>query len=304
MTESLVIFEKTQLTTPDFCEKLGDSIEYFLSLKSFSLSRKSVKTYTESLNELIRYFGSDIDVRKISTPDLLQWLKQIHRTPAGVFMCWQTAGFFFRWFFSADPEHDPLKPIHLKRPDRDPIKGITVEEVDKILKTIKGKRSARDRAIIAVLFSSALRSTEFCSLQLQDINQLTGVITVRSETAKGGKFRQVAITGKALMLIRKHIKALPDQDPAAPMWQTDRGSALKPAGIQDIISRSCSAAKIDAYSFHDFRRGCALQLHRSGADIKRISHFLGHADLKTTERYLALDTTDAVETAVLFDPLK
>ena len=304
MEQSLLILEKPQLTTLNFYEKLGDSIAFFISLRQFDLSPKSVKTYTESLNVLITYFGSDTDVRTITETDLLYWIKSITRKPSGVFMCWQTASFFFRWFYAAEPENDPMQRIHMKRPKRDPIQGITSEQVEKLLKTSKGARAARDRAIIAVLFASALRKEEFCGLRISDVNMITGVINVRSENAKRAKFRQSYITGRALFLLRKYAKTLKDQDPDAPLWQTSGGQPLKSAGIQDILDRCCEAAKIDRYSFHDFRRGCALEMHRTGADIKRISHFLGHADLKTTERYIALDDQDAFETAFKFSPLK
>ena len=173
-----------------------------------------------------------------------------------------------------------------------------------MIKKIDGPTAARDRALVAVLFSSGLRSAEFCGLQLQDINQRTGRISVRSEVAKGRKFREVYITGKALLLLNRWLKKAPDQDPAAAVWQSRSGSGLRPEGIRDIVSRACAAAGLEGYSFHDFRRGCALEMKRAGADIKDISHFLGHADLKTTERYLALDDTDNLKTALRFDPLK
>ena len=219
-------------------------------------------------------------------------------------MVYQTAQFFFKWFFEYEPFKNPMITIRMKRPKNDPIQGIEVTQVEKILKKIAGPTASRDKAIISVLFSSALRQSEFCGLTLQDINPRTGYITVRSENAKGRKFRQIAIAGQALKLLNRYIKVLPDPDPTAVLWQTRSGSALTESGIRDIISRSCKVAGLTDFSFHDFRRGAALEMHRQGADIKKISHFLGHADLKTTERYLALNDADNFSTAVQFSPLK
>ena len=302
--EMIQLFEITQLTPQKTADFLGDSIEEFLIIKRPQLQPKSLKTYTESLNCLIIYFGSDRAVDTISRTELLTFFASIERKPAGIYMVWQTAGFFFRWYYAADPYKNPMNEIHMKRPKRDPIKGIENSQVEKILKKITGTTAARDKAIISVLYCSALRDTEFCRLQLQDINPRTGMINVRSENAKGRKFRQVYITGKPLQLLNRYLKKIPNQDPAAAVWQTRAGDPLTESGIRDIVSRSCEAAGIENFSFHDFRRGCALEMKRQGADIKDISHFLGHADLKTTERYLALDDTDNAATAIKFSPLK
>lgn len=304
MNNFLQLIEKPELTPRKNDEFLGDAIEEFLMIKRPQLQPKSLKTYNESLSCMILYFGSDREVSTITRTELLYFFGSLDRKPSGIFMIWQTAGFFFRWYYAAEPYKNPMTEIRMKRPRRDPIKGIEPEQVEKVLKKISGPTAARDKAIISVLFASALRDAEFCGLQLQDINPRTGQINVRSETAKGRKFRQVYIQGKPLLLLNRWLKKLPDQDPSANVWQSRSGSALTEAGIRDIVSRCCTAAGLENYSFHDFRRGAALAIKRQGADIKDVSHFLGHADLKTTERYLALDDTDNAKTAALFSPLK
>ena len=304
MSTEIQILQKTQLTPPKTGDFLADSIDDFLLIKSPALQPKSLKTYRESLNYLIQYFGAERITETIGTAELAEFFRWIPRTPSGVYMVWQTSKFFFTWFYLWDPYKNPMLLLHMTRPKRDPIKGITPDEVEKILKKTSGPNAARDKALISVLYASGLRAAEFCGLRLDDINLRTGVISVRSENAKGRKFRQVAITGKALQLLNRWVKKLSDREPTAPIWQTRTGAPLKEDGIREIVNRCCAAAGLEAYSFHDFRRGSALALSRAGADIKTISHFLGHADIKTTERYIKLDETDAVRTAVLFDPLK
>ena len=303
MTESLIIYEKPQLTPQRNTDFLGDSIELFLSIRRLDLQPKSLKTYTESLNVMIKHFGSNRPVDSITQTELMFFFGSIDRKPSGVFMVWQTVKFFFNWFYKYDPYRNPMNEIKMKRPKKDPIPGIEPAQVEKILKKISGATAARDKAIISVLFSSGLRDTEFCGLKIEDINPRTGAISVRTENAKGRKFRQVGIFGPALKYLNKYLRKLPDPE-ASYLWQTRSGSALTESGIRDIISRLCADAGLPDFSFHDFRRGCALEMHRQGADIKSISRFLGHADVKTTERYLALTDADNLQTAVQFSPLK
>lgn len=304
MTELLEIINLTELTPLKNDEKLGDAVYDFMDLKQIQLKPKSAKTYTESLNTLISFFGSDRIVESISVQELADWLRSINRKPSGVFMCWQTAGFFFKWFYAPEPYKNPMLQLHMKRPKADPIPGIDPDQVRKILKKIDGPTAARDKAIVSVLFASALRKSEFCGLKLRDINQRTGQINVSSANAKGGKFRQVFIQGEPLRLLNKYLRKIDAADPEAAVWQTRSGSPLKDTGVQEILEKACNAANLPNFSFHDFRRGCALSMKRAGADIKDVSHFLGHADLKTTERYLALDDTDNAKTAALYSPLK
>ena len=304
MNNFLEIIENPQLTPRKTGYFLGDAIFDFLMVKGPQLQPKSLKTYNESLNCLTAYFGSEREVDTITQTELIYFFGSLDRKPSGVYMVWQTAGFFFKWYFAPDPYKNPMQGIRMKRPKRDPIKGIEPDQVDRILKKINGPTAIRDKALISVLFASALRDTEFCRLQIQDINVRTGQINVRSENAKGRKFRQVYIQGRPLMMLNRWIKKAADQNPTANIWQTRAGDPLSEAGIRDIVSRCCTSAGLENFSFHDFRRGAALAMKRQGADIKTISHFLGHADLKTTERYLALDDTDNAATAVKFSPLK
>ena len=304
MENSIEIIRKPQLTSQIFSNFLGDCVEQYLTVRRYELQPKSLKTYTESLNVMISYFGSDRKVETITQTELIYFLGSIDRKPSGVFMVWQTIGFFFKWFYKEDYSNNPMLGWKMKRPKSDPIGGIDPQQVEKILKKISGSTAARDKALISVLFASALRDTEFCSLKLQDINPRTGQINVSSVSAKGRKFRQVYILDQPLKLLNKYLKRIPDPEITANLWQTQSGQPLTESGIRDIVSRSCSAAGLPSFSFHDFRRGCALTMYRKGADIKTISHFLGHSDLKVTERYLALEDKDNLAAAVQFSPLK
>ena len=121
--EMIQFSQITELTTPNITDKLGEAVEDFLTFKALQLRPKSVKTYTESLNQLLLYFGSDQPVTGISSRELTAWVYSLDRTPSGVYMCWQTADFFFRWYYAADPARNPMTAIRLKRPKRDPIKN-------------------------------------------------------------------------------------------------------------------------------------------------------------------------------------
>ena len=69
----------------------------------------------------------------------------------------------------------------------------------------------------------------------------------------------------------------------------------------DRLARAWEAARLpgDPPGMHDCRRTYATELSRTaGVSVRDVQRLLGHADLKTTERYLGRYRTDAARAAV------
>jgi integrase/recombinase XerD len=69
------------------------------------------------------------------------------------------------------------------------------------------------------------------------------------------------------------------------------GSPLSRRSIEHICDRWLRRLGFDVHA-HRFRHSFATQMMRKGANIRTIQELLGHADLKTTERYLMVDVED------------
>jgi integrase len=66
--------------------------------------------------------------------------------------------------------------------------------------------------------------------------------------------------------------------------------------VHKIVKKYGTLAGIGDLAAHDLRRTFAQTVYAaSGHDIVLVSRLLGHASVKTTERYLSLSTTDATE---------
>jgi integrase/recombinase XerD len=79
--------------------------------------------------------------------------------------------------------------------------------------------------------------------------------------------------------------------PTPALWLARTGKRLSYAMIEQRIKGYGREAEIKA-NVHIFRHCCATHLLRGGADIRHIQHLLGHSDLKATEIYLHVETTD------------
>lgn len=62
-----------------------------------------------------------------------------------------------------------------------------------------------------------------------------------------------------------------------------------------FLAKSVSCSNIEDFHFHDLRRTMGTWLLEEGVDIRTIQFLLGHSDLTTTERYLAISRKRNIE---------
>ncbi len=87
-----------------------------------------------------------------------------------------------------------------------------------------------------------------------------------------------------------------DSRSEARVFLNHRGGPLTRFGIRYILARCLTRASRDVPNLrkkrlhpHSMRHSTAVALLKSGADLSTISHYLGHANLNTTNRYAKLD---------------
>ena len=146
--------------------------------------------------------------------------------------------------------------------------------------TFLGKRN---RAILLCLLDTGLRARELLSIDLQDVNLITGSITLRQ--GKGGKPRTVFVGKESRKAVRSYLRERNDNLHA--LWLTDCPSKrLAYGGLRALLERHASLAGIEAPSAHDFRRAFALTMLRNGTDLVSLARLMGHTNLKVLQRYL------------------
>ena len=89
-----------------------------------------------------------------------------------------------------------------------------------------------------------------------------------------------------------------------PQWVTvNTDSRLTAAGLRILCGRLGRRAGVAPCGPHEYRRTCALTLHRSGARLREIAGLLGHSDLPTLQKYLDLQADDFVDAHVRHGPV-
>jgi len=172
--------------------------------------------------------------------------------------------------------------------------AFSIEDVRGLLRAC---RSPRDTAIVLCLLDSGCRAAEFCALRVQDVDLRSG--SVRVIHGKGGKDRTCYLGAKARQALVKYLRTRPRlllSGASDSLWlSVNTGQALTACGLAQVLQRLGERAGVAHCHPHTFRRTCALWSLRAGMSVYHLQAIMGHSDLETLRRYLALVESDAEE---------
>ena len=148
--------------------------------------------------------------------------------------------------------------------------------------------SARDRAIMELLYSSGLRLAELVSLEVDSL-QPDGTVRV---TGKGRKQRIVPVGRKAAAALAQWLeeRATIAKRGETALFLGRNGSRLGARSVQLRVAHWARARGLNvAVHPHLFRHSFATHVLESSQDLRSVQEMLGHASLATTQVYTHLD---------------
>ncbi len=158
--------------------------------------------------------------------------------------------------------------------------------------------SLRDKAILELLYSSGLRASELCDLDIRDI--AGHQILVRC--GKGDKGRTIPLTQGAYKAIGAYIQERGTQPGI--LFQTLMGKKIRRQLLSKIVGNYAKKAGVEKVTTHTLRHACATHLLERGADLRMIQTVLGHSSITSTQRYTQLSSNVIQEMFQQFHPRK
>ena len=144
------------------------------------------------------------------------------------------------------------------------------------------EKNPKHRLLLMLAYSSGLRVSEVVALKMEHIDLARKVIYVR--LGKGRKDRCTVLSEKAAKFITEYRKFYDIQTWLFPGQNPGRPLTIRSA--QHIFDKAVRRVQIlKDVSIHSLRHTFATHLLESGTDIRYIQSLLGHASLRTTERY-------------------
>lgn len=173
---------------------------------------------------------------------------------------------------------DLITAAELERLMKAPLDALAAAEDDD-----KKRVARRDHAILELLFSTGLRVSELCALNV-DIDLTRDEVSVRG---KGDKVRVVFLSDASKEAVREYLAVRTDMEEA--LFVDGRPTGLHritPRDIQRHIKKYAAKAGITSkVTPHTLRHVFATDLLSNGADIRSVQALLGHASINTTQIY-------------------
>lgn len=166
------------------------------------------------------------------------------------------------------------------------------------VRTLKG---LRDRALLSVLIGCGLRRSEAAGLTFSDIQQREARWAIVDLVGKGSRVRTVPMPSWCKAVIDRWAQKAGIADGILDRMNGNRvfrsvsrhgyvdGESLTPQAISDVVKEYATACGFEGLAAHDLRRTFAKLAHQGGAGLDQIQLSLGHASIRTTERYLGLE---------------
>jgi site-specific recombinase XerD len=253
-------------------------------LASPGLGEATRRAYRGDVEE----FGRWLDARKVEVAGvdvrvLTEYVTELGRArprklaPATIARKLAAVRSFLRFTLGATQVPDaalgPRKPRRL--PDTP-----KTDEVEAALDALEGDGplALRNQALIELVYSAGLRSSEAVGLDLADVDFDREQLHVRG---KGGKERIVPLGEEAGHLLARYLhEARPGLLTGAEnaVFVSARGRRLDTSTLRRIFAHP-----------HRLRHAFATHLIEGGADLRTVQELLGHSSLSTTQLYSHVD---------------
>lgn len=276
------------------------------------MSPHTVRSYRDTFTLLLRFLSSQqghdvagLDLDDITAQEVVAFLQHLETdrqsNPATRNVRLAAVHAFFRYLAGQHPEKleqcQRILGVPFKRACSRPVDYLEYGEIQAVLAAVnRGTRDGRrDYALLAVMFNTGARVQEVIDLRPLDL-QLVRPYQVHL-LGKGRKERLCPLwaqTAEVLQILLEERGI--DIRSAEPLFKNHRGERLTRFGVRYLLAKYCDRAKTTTPTLlnkrlhpHSMRHSSAVHLLQAGVDLTTISHWLGHASVNTTNRYVTID---------------
>jgi integrase/recombinase XerC len=296
VTQSVDVAE--QDVPPQFEAMFADYLRHLRAQRN--LAEHTVRAYRTDLRDLFIHLdrlGID-SLAKVDLRALRSWLAKQH-TIGHARTTLQRRAAAARVFFAWAQESggiavDPA--ANLRSPKSTRVLPPTLEQataarmLDEAIATAResgGSVAARDVALLELLYSTGIRVSELCGLDLNDLDRQRQVIRV---FGKGSKERTVPVGAPAVRAVEAWLANARPQlitgNSGEAMFLGERGKRIDPRVVRRVVHRSLQLTEgAPDLGPHGLRHAMATHLLEGGADLRSVQEILGHASLATTQIY-------------------
>ncbi|MDY7576930.1 tyrosine recombinase XerC [Herbaspirillum sp. RTI4] len=280
------------------------------------LALHTVNNYARDLAELMALIAADNTPRlaELTQHDIRKCAARLHakgqnaRSIARKLSAWRG---FFNWLSEQTKlKSNPVDAVKAPKKSKPLPKALAQDEAIRLVSQASPAKDAAstlqmsNRAMFELLYSSGLRVSELCGLDIHYVKQADHIsagwmdmegsdVTV---TGKGGKMRSVPVGKPALEAIRAWLAirdTLSRESPASDhfaLFLNERGSRISPRVAHLRLKAHALALGVTSNVHpHVLRHSFASHVLQGSGDLRAVQEMLGHASIAATQIYTSLD---------------
>jgi len=241
-----------------------------------------------------------IDWKQVDLLLLRHYLAQLHKSCSRTTIARKLSALkvFFRFLLREGVvENSPAETLSTPRREQYLPQVLSAEQVGRLLdNSPPGKRVLllRDLALFELIYSCGLRVGEVTSLNIGGLDLENRQVRVMG---KGGKERILPLGRQAGHALHNYLAERGELQPQDALFLNHRGGRLTPRSVQRNLKKRLLQFNLPTDATpHALRHSFATHLLDAGADLRVIQELLGHASLKTTQRYTKVSLAHLTDT--------
>ena len=259
-------------------EKFPEKLERILDdeLRSRKYSIRTIKAYIYYNRLICRILQKN--PKEIKPEDITQFLAGMEKSNCSS-SAMNLAISAIKFLYKEILKTKEINEQHRPKEDRRLPVVLSKAEITRILSM---EKNPKHRLLLMLTYSSGLRVSEVVSLRKEHIDAARKVIYIKM--GKGRKDRCTLLSETAARYLMEYCSIYTIKSWIFPGQPETTHLSIRSA--QNIFNKAVSNAEIQKdISIHSLRHSFATHLLESGTDIRYIQSLLGHANVRTTERY-------------------
>lgn len=275
------------------------------------VSPNTISSYRDSLALFLQFASAQmqcpvikLDVKDLNAEKVISFLNMLeeerHNSVATRNVRLSAIHVFFRYLSIRNIEKleqcQSILAVPFKRISSQTVEYLEYDEIQAVLAVVDRSKEdgERDYVLIVTMFNTGARVQEILDLRVTDL-QLIKPYQVRL-VGKGRKARICPLWSPTALLLKKLLASRGCAKPDEYVFLNHRKQPLTRFGVGYILKKYFDIAKLGIPTLarkklhpHSMRHSTAVHLLKSGVDMVTISHWLGHASIVTTNRYVSID---------------
>jgi site-specific recombinase XerD len=281
-----------------------------------NMSKHTCDTYAYTFQLLICFASqklktkpSSLYIDQLDTPLILDFLKHIEVDRKNTAKTRNVRLAAIKSFFNFVECHVPsildqsrrIHAIPIKKTDECLIDFLNQDELQAILDApdVSTRLGIRDRAMLYLAYAAGLRVSELVGLRVDNIHLHTNPSVYIY--GKGRRERVLPLWKETVKVIRAWLKVR-GENINTELFLNVHGKPMTRFGFKYILEKYVKIASVKQKTLkkkrispHVIRHTCAIHTLQATCDIRKVSLWLGHSSIQSTEIYLRADQSDKLD---------